>query len=146
MNSLSYLVCFGKISKRSAIVPRSYAQREPCVINEIENQSGPDLDIGKLTMILTFFLISRKFLIDWYMICIGLLPNFFFLQQGRGKTQNRPLWKIRHAQKFEPNFFFHLHMTPEQDQKSNRVRKALHTQLHSDLTVLVNLLVSRIKS
>ena len=23
-------------------------------------------------------------------------------------------------------------MTPEQDQKSNRVRKALHTQLHSD--------------
>ena len=49
LNSLSYLVCFGKISKRSAIVPRSYAQREPCVINEIENESGPDLEIGKFS-------------------------------------------------------------------------------------------------
>ena len=46
---VSYLVFFGKISKRSAIVPRSYAQREPCVINEIENESGPDLEIGKFS-------------------------------------------------------------------------------------------------
>ena len=49
LDSLSYLVCFGKISKQSAIVPRSYAQREPCVINQIENESGPDLEIGKFS-------------------------------------------------------------------------------------------------
>ena len=34
------------------------------------------------------------------------VAKIFFLQQGRGKTQNRPLWKIRHAQKFEPHFFY----------------------------------------
>ena len=42
-----YLVYFDKISKQSVIVPRSYAQLEQCVINEIENESGPDLEIGK---------------------------------------------------------------------------------------------------
>ena len=39
-------------------------------------------------------------------ICIGLKPKKNFLQQGRGKTKNRPLWKIRHTQNFEPNFIF----------------------------------------
>ena len=49
LNSLSYLAYFAKTSKRSAIVPRSYAQREPFVNNGIENESGPDLEIGKFS-------------------------------------------------------------------------------------------------
>ena len=104
---LSYLVYFGEISKRFAIVPRSYAQREPCVINDNENGSGPDLEIGKFSdHDPDLFLISRKFLIELYMICIGLQPKKIFFYQVRSKTENRPLWKIDHAQKFEPNFFF----------------------------------------
>ena len=49
LNSFSYLFYSGKISKRSAIVPRSYAQPELCESNEIENESGPDLEIGKFS-------------------------------------------------------------------------------------------------
>ena len=49
LNYLSYLVYFAKISKQLAIVARSYAQLEPCIINEIENESGPDLEIGKFS-------------------------------------------------------------------------------------------------
>ena len=40
-------------------------------------------------MILTFFLISRTFLIDWYMICMGfeLKKNF----SGRGCVSSKKL-------------------------------------------------------
>ena len=57
-------------------------------------------------------------------------PKKNFLQQGRGKTKNR---KIRHIQKFEPNFFFIFtwHLT------RIRSQKALHTQLHSDPRVYI---------
>ena len=107
LNSLSYLVYFGKISKRFPIVPRSYAQREPCVINENENESGPDLEIGKFSdhdpdLFFDQQKISDRLVYNMYRF---VAKNFFFLQQGRGKTENRPLWKIDHAQKLEPNFF-----------------------------------------
>ena len=36
-------------------------------------------------------------------------------------------------------------MTPEQDQKSNRVRKALHTQSHSDPGVVVKLQINSLE-
>ena len=41
--------------------------------NEVENESAPDLEIERFSdHDPDLFLISRTFLIDWYMICMGL--------------------------------------------------------------------------
>ena len=133
LNSLSYLVYFAKISKQSAIVARSYAQLEPCIINEIENERGPDLEIWKFSdHDPDLFLISRKFLIDWYIIYIGLSPKKFFSPAKAWQNAKSAIMENWPRPKTWTKIFFHLYITPERDQKSNRVRKALHTQSHSD--------------
>ena len=47
------------------------------MINEIENKSAPEK--GKFSdHDPDLFVISRKFLIEWYIICIGLQPKKIF--------------------------------------------------------------------
>ena len=56
--------------------------------NEVENESAPDLEIERFSdHDPDLFLISRTFLIDWYMICMGLeLEKKIF--SGRGCVHN----------------------------------------------------------
>ena len=78
-------------------------------------------------MILTFFLISRKFLIKWYIICIGLEQKNFFLTKGARQNGKSAIMENRKRPKLWTKLFFHHNMITEKYQKRNSVFKALHS-------------------
>ena len=96
-------------------------------------------------MILTFFLISRKFLIEWYITCIDLHPKKIFFSPRAWQNGKSAIMENWPRPKIWTIIFFHHHITPEQDQKPNRVRKALHTQSHSDPGVVVKLQINSLE-
>ena len=113
LNSLSYLVYFGKISKRFPIVPRSYAQREPCVINENENESGPDLEIGKFSdhdpdLFFDQQKISDRLVYNMYRF---VAQNFFFSSKGVAKRKIGHYGKSATPKNLNQTFFSSSHDT-----------------------------------